>query len=76
MLISVLIENGDVYCFGLNEKGQAGLEDSGAYVHQPKRVNLPDKAYSIAAGAESSIAVTGKHSFSCMLGAFTFNINN
>mgnify|MGYP001083955269 CR=1 FL=1 len=43
----IFLESGDVYGFGLNERGQAGKYAS-FQADVPSKVPLPDKAYNIA----------------------------
>ncbi len=65
----VLMENGDVFAFGKNDKGQLGLGTIAKSVTTPTRINL-DHVEAIAAGYSHTLLLKDGRVYSCGEGTY------
>ncbi len=65
----MLLENGDVYAFGKNDKGQLGLGKISKPIPTPTRINL-DNVEAISAGYSHSLLLKEGHVYSFGEGAY------
>ena len=60
-----LSDDGDVWCWGANNLGQAGQGTVGAVVRTPSRIASPRRYIAVAAGAMHTCAITTDHAVDC-----------
>ena len=60
-----LSDDGDVWCWGANNLGQAGLGTVGAAVRTPSRIASQRRYIAVAAGAMHTCAITTDHALDC-----------